>query len=745
MIRQLLSRFAEIRSRILIVYHGLIIGLYTLFTAILTYPVITNMTGAIMGTGDAWQVLYILWYTKQALLGGNPGMTMTYTNYIFYPNGVPMIFSSFSLFDQLIGVPLQMLFGLAATYNIVWLLSFILAGYGTFLLVRYLTGNDTAAFVSGIIYAFSPYHFEQAQMHIGATTIEWIPFCALFLMKMFREKDLKSAFLAGVFFILVALSDSQYMMFMVMLVGLLFLFEIYCIAREQWDKTDDKANVAQALRAAIKAYKNMFIRYAVFGITSLAGAIPANYDLLKIAFSNSNFLVEKASDATTYSGDLMGFLIPSPLHPLFGSWVASVYTDFTGNNTEYITYIGMTVLALSIFAIVLRRKEKEVQFWALSAVLFMLMVLGPVLHVMGSIQTSWNIFNIPMPYMLAFNYIPFIGDSRTPDRFDVLVMLSFAVLAGYGLARLMALAKTPRKGTIIALIAATLIIFEFVSVPAISTVDVPAFYQQLGQDTGNYAVIEIPASVNYEAGLKCEYYETISDKPMVGGQIPRTPADASNFEINTPLIDDISDPDLGQGLSGKDIFIQNDTEIGNTVLKYYNISYVILHTDYMDNMSPTWVENDMMILNATLNESPTYAGDNLVVYKVPQAPTAAYIYPGDGFSLPVIDGNDTWRPAENVSSIHIINPYDGNYTLSFDVASLLPDSLDIYVNGENLASQQTAYEYTHVDIPVKLQAGDNTVSFNSTTVNDQTLAIPPWMQYTRFMFENVSVERVDGE
>ena len=232
MIRQFLSK---ISSRIPIVYHGLIIGSYTLLTAILTYPVIKNMTGAIMGTGDAWQVLYILWYTKQALLGGNPGMTMTYTNYIFYPEGVPMIFSSFSLFGQLIGVPLQMLFGLAATYNIVWLLSFILAGYGAFLLVRYLTGNDTAAFVSGIIYAFSPYHFEQAQMHIGATTIEWIPFCALFLMKMFREKSLKSAFLAGVFFILVALSDSQYMMFMAMLVGLLFLFEIYCILREKPD------------------------------------------------------------------------------------------------------------------------------------------------------------------------------------------------------------------------------------------------------------------------------------------------------------------------------------------------------------------------------------------------------------------------------------------------------------------------------------------------------------------------------
>ncbi len=714
-------------------------------TAILTYPVIKNMTGAIMGTGDAWQVLYILWYTKQALLGGNPGITMTYTNYIFYPNGVPMIFSSFSLFNQLIGVPLQMLFGLAATYNIVWLLSFILAGYGAFLLVRYLTGNDMAAFVSGIIYTFSPYHFEQAQMHMGATTIEWIPFCALFLMKMFREKSLKSAFLAGLFFILVALSDSQYMMFMAMLVGLLFLFEMYCIFREK-SNTRDNVNGIQKLKAVIEKYKKMLIRYAVFAITALVGVIPANYDLLSIAMSGNNFLIQDISDSKTFSGDLLGFFIPSPFHPIFGSLVADVYTNFTGNNAEYITYIGMTVLALSVVAVVTRRKEKEVQFWALSAVFFMLMVLGPVLHIMGSTKNFWTGFNLPMPYALAYNYLPFIKDGRTPDRFDVLVMLSFTVLAGYGLARLMDMAKTPRKGSIIALIAMVLIIFEFMSTPVISLVDTPAFYQQLGQDTGHYAVIEIPASYSYEAGLKSEYYETISDKPMVGGQIPRTPTDAAQFEFDTPLINDITYPPYSdQQLSSYDIFNQNETRVGNCMLESYNISYVILHTDFMANISPGWLAHDMVILNASLNESPTYVGDNLIVYKVPETPPTVYIVPGEGFGLPDTDGNITWRPAENVSSIHIINPYDGNYTLSFDVSSLVPDSLNVSMNGESLVNQQTTGQFTYVDIPVKLQAGDNMVSFNSTTVDDQTLAIPEWMQYTRFMFKNVSVESEDGE
>ena len=89
-----------------------------------------------------------------------------------------------------------------------------------------------------------------------------------------------------------------------------------------------------------------------------------------------------------------------------------------------------------------------------------------------------------------------MSDGRTPDRFDVLVMLSFAVLAGYGLARLMEIAKTPRKGTIIALIALLPSSFSSLCPWAGNIeVDTPTFYQQLGQDTGHYAVIEIPASI----------------------------------------------------------------------------------------------------------------------------------------------------------------------------------------------------------------------------------------------------------
>lgn len=752
-IKQVISKISGIRSQVPIAYHGIIIGLYTILTVLLTHPVLSNMAGAIMGSGDAWQVLYILWYTKQALLGGDPNLTMTYTNYIFYPHGIPMIFSAFSMFDQLIGVPLQLLFGLIATFNILWLLSFILAGYGAFLLVRYLTGNDTASFVSGIIFTFSPYHFGQAQMHMGATTIEWIPFCALFLMKMFRERSLKNAFLAGIFFIMVALSDSQYMMYMGIFAGLLFLYEAYCIFREKTEVIDQSINIVHALRSKLGTYKDMLVRYAVFAVTSLIVCIPLNYEMLRIATSGNDFLYLGTSWTENLSGDLIGFFVPSPLHPIFGEWVAAnIYPAFTANSTEYVIFAGWTVLALSLFAIVVRRKETEVKFWALSTIFFMFMVLGPKLHIMGTVTIPIYPGYIPLPYTIVDYLVPFLMNSRTPIRFDVVVMLSLAVLAGYGLARLMAIVNTrttikiPGKGMIVAYIFAGLILFEFMTLPTISLVDTPAFYQQIGQDKSSYALLEIPAaSTSYSASLKTEYYETISDKPIVGGTAPRIPGDASDFVNNTPLINDLTYSDTQYEIDN-DIFNQNETDIGNYVLEYYNIRYVVLNVFYMiQNGQYRAIFDDMHLLNATLNESPTYEEDNLIVYQVNPTQPKLFMVPGDGFYTPESDGVTTWRWTGKSSSLDIVSPKESQYDLSFDVAGFVPDTLNVSMNGTQLLSQPLAEEVQHIVIPVSLNKGDNIVVFNGTedigqftSTYDDTV-----YQYPSFKFSNVSVEPAD--
>ena len=716
------------RSNNPLLYHLLILGLFVILTAVLTYPMVINLTGSIAGSGDAWQALYILWYTKQALLTGNPNITLGFTNYLFYPNGIPMIFTSFSLFDQLLSVPLQMLIGLVPTFNLLWLLSFILAGYGTFLLVRYLTGNDSAAIVSGIILAFCPYHFVQALGHLGATTIEWIPFSALFLIKMYGERSPKNILLASFFFIMVAISDSQYMMFMAFFLALLFLYELAKITRE--------ADLFGSL-------KKMFISNIIFACIVLAVLIPLNYDLIQIAISGNNFLWMNLGQSAMYSQDLLGFIVPGSLHPLYGEWLSqNFYKTITGDMVESTAFAGYTVLALAFVAMAWLYRERDVIFWGICALFFAIMSLGPNLHVLGTVIPT--IF--PMPYALAYQYVPFINDSRTAGRFDVMVMLSLAVLAGYGLAFLMDRLsglniKWPGKSTMgltIAGVVAILIIFEFLSVPTISQVAIPSIYESIGNESGQFAILEIPASANYSCGTSVEFYNTIDGKQMVGGQVPRVPIDASDFEDYTPLINYLSDPRSTSFLTS-DMFVQNISRVGNYILNYYNIRYVILHTDYTYMGSFNY---DMTLLNRTLSSGPIYDDNGIVAYQVGNVSPVLFMTLGPGWENPESSNGTTWRWMDKTASINIISPEAGQFNLSFDVSSYIPMAINVTMNNKLLLNENVTYSHEHMVIPVILNKGQNTVFFSSPPGNEANTSLQPayLISYQSFAFSNVSAE-----
>ncbi|RPJ75665.1 MAG: hypothetical protein EHM20_08585, partial [Alphaproteobacteria bacterium] len=283
--------------------HAGILILYTLLTSILTYPVVFKIGKYIPGGGDAFHWIRILWYMPVAI--SRPDLTkLTHDYLMFYPYGIPA--SPFqSAFNQILTYVLSRVIDIHVAYTILWLFSFIFGSYGTYLLVKYLTEDRISSFVAGLVFAFSPYHFVHSLGHFGATSIEWIPFCALYLMRVFREGGLRNSFFAGIFFILVAMSDLQYMVFMGIFVLLLFLYEIYILLRKE--KRDYRQSLGR-----------IFYKYASFGVISFLGLIPLTMENILIAISGENFLKLDPFEAVTYSADLLSFFLPSVLHPVFG-------------------------------------------------------------------------------------------------------------------------------------------------------------------------------------------------------------------------------------------------------------------------------------------------------------------------------------------------------------------------------------------------------------------------------------------
>jgi hypothetical protein len=665
---------------------------YIILTIILTYPVLFKIKTDIPGMGaDSFQWMRILWYTKTAIHEANL-TALTHDNLLFYPNGIDsMPFSS--AFNQILYVLLSPFLELHVIYTVLWLLTFIIGAIGAYLLVRYLTDNKYAAFLAGIVFAFSPYHFSRGLYFFGAATVEWIPFCALFLMKTVKEGGIKNPILAGIFFILVAMSDLQYMIFMGIFTGLVFLYDFYMTLIS-------KRNLIYSLKEIIK-------KYFFFGGVTFLGVLPLTINEILIAFSNQNFLKPSAAEIPKLSNDLMSFFLPSHLHPLFGQFTSDLYSNIPSWFAERVNFIGYTVLGLSVLSFLKSRKNPDIKFWLVSTFFFTIISLGPILHFNGAFSFTDSNLKIPLPYQLLYSTVPFLKNCRTAGRFFVIATLGYSVLAGHGFSEL--LKYKPERKKLIFTIVGFLLIFEYLCIPYPTTqVNVPDFYYEISNDTGNYALLEIPQ--NFNAGymdFQYLYYQTVHNKSLVGGYAARYPPNVNKFQSETPLIKELK----YYSLQTKDILQEDVTDIGTSVLNANNIRYVIIHENQLSSEQLNFANN---LLKETLKTEPElYAEDGLIVYRVPDETIRPFMLLGEGWNRRENWAGTSTRWISNNATLSIYSGVTENAALKFRACSLhSPKTLEVY-NGKTLQSKQNiSTNLSTVNIPITLKKGKNIINLN---------------------------------
>jgi hypothetical protein len=123
--------------------HLLALLLYSLLSLALTWPLLTQFASHVPGDGiDDPALAWNLWWIKHSLV--DQQINPFQSGWMFYPLGINLAFYTLTVLNGLLSVPLQVALGLVPASNLVLLSSFVLSGYGAYLLALHVLGTGFA-------------------------------------------------------------------------------------------------------------------------------------------------------------------------------------------------------------------------------------------------------------------------------------------------------------------------------------------------------------------------------------------------------------------------------------------------------------------------------------------------------------------------------------------------------------------------------------------------------------------------
>ncbi len=561
---------------------------YILVSLIATWPLITHMQGWVPGFGDWGQNMWALWWTRQSLL--TLAQSPFFTNYLFYPAGVTLLFHPLDVSDGLLALPLYGLFGGDVTYNIMILLSFVLGGWGTYLLALYLTGNRPASFIAGLIFVLSPYHFLRIDLgHLNLSTLQWIPFYILFLFKFVQTGSKRAAVLAIFFLAFTALNSWYYVIYC----GLLSLAIIFWPVEKRLAVSGEPLAVTPY---ALRLTATRLWRVFVVLMASIVILLPLLLPMFRLLGSTT---LIGAHEPLRHSVDLFSFWVPGP-PSTWATWFEDVWISYAAQNREPggSAYLGYTVLVLGFIGLLGRRWRWQMVWWLVVALGFALLSLGPQLQIDG------RLLGLTLPYQWLANIIPIFSITGIPGRFVVMTSLALAMMAAYGLATLTGWLQqrssfiTQHSTLLIYVAVGVLITLEYLSIPLrLTPTKLTDFYDIVATERESYSMLDIKWDANF-----LMHAQTVHGKPLVGGWLARLPEEQAAY-LDAGSLDKVF-LRLLLGPEGPTLTDPATIRVAiQTELATHNVRYIIDH----GRVAGPWLEQ-------LVGWPVVYEGDDLIVY-----------------------------------------------------------------------------------------------------------------------------------
>ncbi len=423
--------------------------LFVFLSLAFTFPLGQHLGSAVEDYQDALLNVWITAWDGHQLLADPLRL---FDANIFYPYPRTLAFSEIILTNALVSLPINLATGNPVLgYNLALLLSFVLSGFGMYLLAYRLTRRSAAGLVAGVFYAFNAYKLSNlAQVQL--LSLHWLPFVLIFLdaalkgpwgehkrsslqnnasggspppggVSLLAEAwpPSRPALLFALFLVLQSLSSFYYATFAALAAGLYLL----CFL------------LTSRAATSLLALARLFVPLALASLATLPFAWPYFQVQRQMGFGRT------LADSEPFSASLQLWRSALPNNLLYGGLLGPREPAYVGGYPLDSLFPGLVIMALATMGPLLAlRRWRGYLFYLVLALLAFVLSLGPELYLAPRVKI---LLPFALPYRWLYDLVPGFQALRAPLRFAGLAMLGLSVLAAFGAASLL-LPALPGRG-----------------------------------------------------------------------------------------------------------------------------------------------------------------------------------------------------------------------------------------------------------------------------------------------------------
>jgi hypothetical protein len=555
----------------------------------ITWPLPRFLSTRVLGpvSGDLGVYIWNLWIFRHELM--EHGRLPVSTDHLFAYTG-PADFSlhNYTPVADALAVPLVGAVGLVAAFNLLLLAKIALSALATFALCRHLGLSRWSAWIAGACFVASPAMVARQTAHISLVSAAALPLFLLALLHALTSRRWRDGVLVGLTVAFAVYSDAYYgvycvLMGMAVLVSRFVRLECrpsvsrpvrgrYAIdvligalgALVAWRAfagadvlmigpvrvsmtTLYNPVLALTLLVLLRAWVMWRPRLRLHDADIARRLVPAGLVSCGVALvlllptlaalvlrARAGRLPETATlwRSSPRGVDLLAYLVPNPNHPVLPEWTQAFWLpDKSDAFPEYVAAFPLAALGIIAVAGVRRALPR---FWVGFTLLFVLLSLGPFIHVAGH-QTY-----VTGPWALL-RYLPVVEMARSPARFALVAMLGAAVLLAFALDSYF---RTRPVRWLMVVPVVVVAAFELVPGPRTTySAEIPALYSLVAREGGpDSRVLELPTGLRDGTSSMGDfdatsmYHQTRHGRPLIGGYLSRISEWRKRANMHAPMM-----------------------------------------------------------------------------------------------------------------------------------------------------------------------------------------------------------------